>query len=153
MQYIRSAEPQECPFCLPATRDEDRARLVLLRGEHAYVCMNLYPYNNGHLLIPPYEHTGDFVGLRPEVLAEIGELARQSARILGEHCRPDGFNIGYNLGRAAGAGVAEHLHLHVIPRWNGDTSFLSTVGGTKVIVQSLCDTYEELKPLFDAARS
>ncbi len=149
MGYIRSAKSTECPFCLPEDTEGDRDRLVLARGRRAHVVMNLYPYNNGHLLIAPYEHTSDFTALAPETLAEMGELIRVCVRVLAKHCHPDGYNIGYNLGRAGGAGVEEHLHAHVIPRWNGDTSFITTVGQTKVIVQSLLETYSELRPMFD----
>jgi ATP adenylyltransferase len=149
--YIRSAKSSDCPFCLRDDTAHDEERLVLARGEHAAVVMNLYPYNNGHMLIAPYEHTGDFTSLPPETLAEMGELIRVTVRVLGAYCYPEGFNVGYNLGRAAGAGVEEHLHAHVIPRWGGDTSFLSTVAGTKVIVQCLFETYRELRPRFDQA--
>lgn len=149
--YVRSAKTAECPFCLAEDREHDAERLVLARGKHAAVLMNLYPYNNSHLLIAPYEHTSDIASLSPEALAEMGELIRVSVQVLRGYCYPDGFNVGYNLGRAAGAGVDEHLHAHVIPRWGGDTSFLSTVAGAKVIIQCLFETWRELKPLFDGA--
>jgi ATP adenylyltransferase len=149
--YIRSSKSDECPFCLGDDREHDEERLVLARGEHSAVLMNLYPYNNGHLLVAPYVHTGDLTALPAPALAEMGELTRVTVRVLSAYCYPDGFNIGCNLGRAAGAGVEEHLHAHVIPRWAGDTSFLSTVAGTKVIVQCLFETYRELRPRFDEA--
>ncbi len=151
MGYIRSAKSDDCPFCLREDTDSDRDRLVLARGKHSHVVMNLYPYNNGHLLIAPYEHTSEFTELPPETLAEMGEFIRLCVRVLTKHCYPDGFNVGYNLGRAGGAGVEEHLHAHVIPRWNGDTSFITTVCQTKVIVQSLLETSTELRPMFDEA--
>ncbi len=149
--YIRSAKTDACPFCFRDDPAHDSERLVLARGDHAAVVMNLYPYNNGHLLIAPYEHTSDLVALAPATLAEMGELIRVTVKVLAAYCYPDGFNVGYNLGRAGGAGVEEHLHAHVIPRWGGDTSFLSTVAGTKVIVQCLFEMYAELRPRFDRA--
>jgi ATP adenylyltransferase len=150
MGYIRSKEAGGCPFCIPPCGDEegDRARHVLARGRHAYVCLNLYPYNNGHLLIPPYQHTGDITELPPEALAEMSELMRVGVEALGRWAGPQGFNVGYNLGEAGGAGVADHLHMHVIPRWLGDTSFLCVVSSTKVVVQALDESYDELRPLF-----
>lgn len=151
MDYIRSKKQGGCPFCIPQTTEADRERHVLARGRHAYVCLNLYPYNNGHLLIPPYEHTGDVTTLASGALAEIAELMRVSIEALREWSHPQGFNAGFNFGEAGGAGVADHLHMHVIPRWLGDTSFLTVVSGTKVVVQSLDETYEELRPIFEAA--
>jgi len=148
MAYIRSPKPEGCPFCIPVDdASQDRERYVLARGKRAYVCLNIYPYTNGHILIPPYEHTGGLIDLDPETLAEMGELMRASLRALALYAHPDGCNIGYNIGRAAGAGIAEHVHMHVIPRWIGDTSFLCAVSAAKVIVQALDETYEELAPL------
>lgn len=151
MGYIRSKERSGCPFCLDQREGFDRERHVLAKGKHAYVCMNLYPYNNGHLLIPPYEHTGDLTSLSVDALAEMSELMRLSIQVLTEWSHPQGFNVGYNLGEAGGAGVADHVHMHVIPRWFGDTSFLCVISSTKVVVQALDETYNELAPLFAAA--
>jgi ATP adenylyltransferase len=147
MAYVRGAKADGCPFCLPDPATDDRDRHILARGRRAYVCLNRFPYNNGHLLVVPYEHTGDIVDLAPDALAEMGELMRVSVVSLTRYAKPDGFNIGYNLGRAAGGGVTEHLHMHVIPRWAGDTSFQCLVSATRVIVQALEESYDELKPL------
>lgn len=149
LAYVRGSKDDGCPFCLPESAAEDRARHILARGQAAYVCLNRYPYNNGHLLVVPYEHTGDIVDLAPDALAEMGELMRVSLLALTRYAEPDGFNVGYNLGRSAGAGLTEHLHMHVIPRWNGDTSFQCLVSATKVIVQALEESYDELKPLVE----
>jgi len=150
MAYIRSPKPRGCPFCIPLDDpSEDRERYVLARGKRAYICLNLYPYTNGHILIAPYEHTGGLVEIDTEALAEMGELMRASLEALASYAHPDGYNIGYNIGRAAGAGITDHVHMHVIPRWSGDTSFMCAASATKVIVQALEDTYEELGPLFE----
>lgn len=149
MEYIRSPAPHQCVFCEAVAADDDAAKLVLARGATCYVMMNLYPYNNGHLLIAPYEHVAELRDLEPCVLEELMRLSALSVDILSSHMHPDGFNLGMNLGRSAGAGIEEHLHMHLVPRWNGDTSYITVCSDTKVIVQHLQETYRELRPLFD----
>ncbi len=137
-------KPQGCPFCrLPASGD-DRAALIVHRGEHAFVIMNLYPYNNGHLMVVPFAHLDDLRSLGPSVLAEMTDLIGRAEDALDDAIGPEGFNIGINQGRAAGAGIADHLHAHVVPRWIGDTNFMPAVNDTRVIPQHLLETYDLL---------
>jgi ATP adenylyltransferase len=130
---------EECPFCrAPAASQRDD--LVVARGTTAYVVMNLYPYNAGHLLVCPYRHVADYTELEPDEVAEIGELTQRSMEVLRQVSRAQGFNIGINQGRVGGAGIAGHLHQHVVPRWGGDTNFLPVVGHTKTMPQLLEET-------------
>jgi len=155
MDYIAATDPREgeCIFCLGEKRHEDRERLVLFRGEHAFVIMNRYPYTNGHLMVAPYRHLADVADLSTEEAAEIHILMVQSKRALSSIIRPEGFNIGMNLGKAAGAGIDDHIHLHVVPRWIGDVNFMSTLGEVRVIPEHILATYERLLPLFSGETS
>ena len=139
-----------CFLCESPTRGQDDQVYILHRARLAYVILNLYPYNTGHLMIAPYEHGGELEELAPETSEEMWTLAQLSVRILKAEYRPDGFNIGMNVGRLAGAGVPGHLHLHVVPRWGGDTNFLAVVGETRILPEDLNQTYARLRPLFDA---
>jgi ATP adenylyltransferase len=144
------ALPQEstgCVFCdrIRLSPDHDRANLILLRGERNFVILNLYPYNSAHLMLVPYEHTADFAGLDGETVAEMMGLAQSMLTAIKEEYAPEGFNLGMNLGRIAGAGVADHVHMHVVPRWGGDTNFMSVVGATKVMPELLETTYDRLR--------
>jgi ATP adenylyltransferase len=129
-------------------RERDRANLILYRGPRAYVLLNLYPYNPGHLMVAPYLHTGALPALEPTVAGEVFALVQRAVGILEAAYRPDGLNVGMNLGRAAGAGVPDHLHVHVVPRWNGDTNFMPVLGETKVLPETLEQTYDRLRPYF-----
>ena len=149
MDYILGPKPDTCIFCLPpADADEDEERLVLRRGRHAFVIMNKFPYNNGHLMVVPYCHTCDITSLAPEVSLECMELIQLCVKALNQFASPDGINLGMNLGKAAGAGVDEHMHWHVVPRWNGDASFIAVTADTRVVPQYLAKTYAALRPLF-----
>ena len=139
-----------CFLCESPTRGQDDQVYILHRARFAYVILNLYPYNTGHLMITPYEHGGELEELAPETSEEMWTLAQLSVRILKAEYGPDGFNIGMNVGRLAGAGVPGHLHLHVVPRWGGDTNFLAVVGETRILPEDLNQTYARLRPLFDA---
>jgi ATP adenylyltransferase len=148
--YVRKAlAMKNCVFCGALKCSDDRRAAVLLRGRRNFVMLNRYPYTPGHLMIAPCRHTADFTRARPEEIAEMGELLRTSLRILAACYEPHGFNTGMNLGRSAGAGVAGHYHLHVIPRWTGDSNFMPLVGGTRVFIEDLDTTYARLRPLFD----
>ncbi len=150
-QYIKaSGEESGCILCTAHQADNDAEKLVLYRGAHAYILMNLYPYNPGHLMVAPYDHTADFAALQPQVATELTALSQRCIAVLQAEMSPHGFNLGMNLGRVAGAGVDQHLHLHVVPRWNGDTNFMPLIGGVKLIPEALDDTYTALKPHFDA---
>lgn len=145
-------ESTGCPFCdqIRYPRSHDRRGLVLHRAEHTFVIMNLYPYNTGHLMVVPYKHTANIVSLPPETLSEMMLMAQRLIAVLGEEYHPHGYNMGMNLGIVAGAGVADHLHLHVVPRWAGDTNFMPVVGSTKVLPELLEATYDRLKARLDA---
>ncbi|MFH1850896.1 MAG: HIT domain-containing protein [Candidatus Neomarinimicrobiota bacterium] len=149
MEYIRAPKATDCIFCDKSRQNKDRANLLLYRGKDSFVLMNLYPYNNGHLMIAPYRHGDSIHDLSAEAKLEIMTLADQTMKILARQMNTQGFNFGANLGAAAGAGIAEHLHFHIVPRWSGDTNFMPVLGHTKVMVQGLLETYDQIKPEFD----
>ncbi|WP_052667302.1 HIT family protein [Nitriliruptor alkaliphilus] len=149
--YVAGGEPLDgCPFCVLPARDpaRDRESLILHRGEHAFVIFNAYPYNPGHVMIVPYTHEADLEALAADASAEVWELARRTVAILRRELRAQGVNLGMNLGTAGGAGIADHLHLHAVPRWGGDTNFISVVGAARVLPQALDEIYEHLAPAF-----
>ncbi len=141
-----------CVFCVPESTDEDRQRLILHRGKHAFVVMNRFPYNNGHLLVTPYRHTADPGVLSDAETLEMQHLLVLCRDVLQECMAPNGFNIGLNLGQAAGAGIADHLHLHIVPRWNGDTNFMPVFSEVRVIPQHLEAGFECLNASFARRR-
>jgi ATP adenylyltransferase len=139
-----------CPFCeIPAMTDEDG--LVVARGERVYAVLNLYPYNSGHLMVVPYRHVADYTELDAAEYGELAELTRQALTALRRASGAQGFNVGMNLGQVAGAGIAAHLHQHVVPRWGGDTNFMPVVGHTKVLPQLLRDTRKILADVWPSA--
>lgn len=149
--YISGGDTVEgCPFCVLPDRgpDRDEESLILHRGEHSFVIFNAYPYNPGHLMVVPYEHTADLDTLADDVADEMWWLGRRTVAILREHLFCQGVNLGMNLGTAGGAGIAEHLHLHAVPRWIGDTNFISTVGAARVLPRALEEMWAELAPAF-----
>lgn len=141
---IRAPKTPGCFLCVKHAESNDKENLVLERGEHCYCLMNLYPYTNGHLLIAPYQHTGDIGKLSPVEMSEMMRLAQRWTKVLSQCAHPEGYNIGMNIGQVSGAGVAEHLHMHIVPRWNGDTNYMTVFGGTRLINQALEETWEEL---------
>jgi ATP adenylyltransferase len=146
-----AAQPEGCLFCtLAGQRDRDEQNLLLHRGEHAFVMLNLYPYNSGHLMIAPYLHTGDLAALPEDVGGGVLGLTQRAVAALTAEYRPEGYNVGMNLGRVAGAGVPDHLHVHVVPRWGGDTNFMPVTAETKVLPETLDQTYKRLRPHFEA---
>ena len=150
MDYIRTPKEDGCVFCKKHQSTKDRENLLLFRGEESFVLMNLYHYSNGHLMISPYKHTSNTNDISAIGNQEIMSLTNKSMEIIKNIMGADGFNIGANLGKAAGAGIEEHLHFHIVPRWVGDTNFMPIVGQTDVIMQGLFDTYDLLKPEFDS---
>ena len=147
MAYLRNDEtaatpgPSGCVFCdLPAAGD-DAASLIVRRGTHAFVVLNKYPYNNGHLLVVPFAHVASLEQLAEPVLTELMRLTNESLGALRRMYNPQGFNLGANIGAAAGAGIADHVHLHIVPRWAGDTNFMTIVNGVRVIPEDLQETY------------
>jgi len=149
MEYIRGEKPEGCIFCLKPQEENDAENLILVRGKRCFVMLNRYPYTNGHLMVVPYEHVSMPTELAPDVLLEMMQLVNISLLVLQEVMHPDGFNVGMNLGASAGAGIKDHIHMHVVPRWVGDTNFMPVIGDTRVIVESLKACYENLKPCFD----
>jgi len=148
MAYIEGSQHGGCLFCVKAREGADRTNLILHRGALAYVVMNLYPYANGHLMVVPYRHCPDLAGLTPEESLEIMQVAQRCTAILARGVRAEGFNVGFNLGKAAGAGVLEHVHLHIVPRWAGDTNLMPVLADVRVMPESLQAGYERLYPLF-----
>jgi ATP adenylyltransferase len=148
LDYITAETPDGCIFCVRDCHREDHSRQILARGDHAFVLLNKFPYTNGHLMVAPYRHTADHAELTPEEVLEMHRLLILSRDVLRELLDPQGFNLGMNLGHAAGAGVVDHLHLHLVPRWVGDTNFMPVLGDVRVIPQHLERTYELLAPAF-----
>jgi ATP adenylyltransferase len=132
-------------FCAKSESSDDRANLVVLRAEHNFILLNLYPYTSGHLMIAPYAHVASLQDAEPVALEEMMRLARRADTALRQLYKPDGMNLGMNLGACAGAGVAGHIHMHVLPRWCGDASFMTTVGETRVLPEELSVTWERLR--------
>ncbi|MDD5544870.1 MAG: HIT domain-containing protein [Acidobacteriia bacterium] len=163
-QYISSIKPDSaCIFCLAGSPPEaqqnfsaeqlqklDEERHVIFRARLSFVILNRYPYTNGHLMIAPFQHIPDLASCSAPLLGEMMELAQRAEAALKEIYKPDGFNVGLNLGKCAGAGVEDHLHLHILPRWAGDTNFLSVVGETRLLPESLEITYQKLQPFFQS---
>jgi ATP adenylyltransferase len=155
-QYVSNAtKANACVLCdalagsTTAAPASDETNLVLFRGKKNFIILNRFPYTTGHVMICPYEHVPDLGGLDAETLTEMMTLARRMQMALAELYHPEGYNLGMNIGRCAGAGVASHVHLHVLPRWTGDTSFVTTVAETRVEPEDLATTYRKLKPFFE----
>lgn len=148
-EYLTSGEKPDsaaCVFCaLHQDEGDDQTKFILRRGDHNFVVLNLYPYISGHLLIIPYAHIGEFDSAPKETTDELMDLTKRCQTALREVYRPQGYNLGMNLGRPAGAGIADHIHMHIMPRWTGDTNFMSTVGETRVIPEDLTTTYRKLR--------
>lgn len=153
LAFVEGADdkPKGCIFCLFPAERRDRERLVLGRSEHAFAILNKYPYNNGHLMVVPRRHVADPADLDEAEWDDLQRLLRTSVAILKQAYGPDALNLGMNLGRAAGAGIADHLHWHAVPRWSGDTNFMPVLAETRVIPEHLDATWEKLRPLFDRA--
>ncbi len=155
MDYLLHIDEKEegCIFCTKPQQKKDRDDLILLRGEKNFIILNKYPYNNGHLMVVPYDHTSDCAALSDAVALEMWQLINRCKEVLQKAAHPDGFNIGMNIGRTAGAGIDQHVHMHIVPRWNGDTNFMPVLGDTRVIPQGIFESYDMLKPYFDEAGS
>ena len=145
LEYLTAPEMEGCIFCHAAESKVDRENLVLFRGERAFLILNRYPYNNGHFMSVPYNHVPSLEDLDPSTLTEMMLLVNRGLAALRACMRPDGFNVGVNLGRIAGAGVADHVHVHAVPRWAGDTNFMPVVGDMRVVPQTWLQTYDDLK--------
>ena len=145
IEYIMSRKPPGCIFCDKPAENKDDDNLILHRGKYNFIIINAFPYNNGHMMVVPYRHTATLSGWSSEEQAELLQLADLAVELLKKTMRPDGFNLGINMGLVAGAGVADHIHLHVVPRWNGDTNFMPVISDTRVISEAWRATYEKLK--------
>jgi len=146
MKYIEeNREDQGCVFCQAAEREDGVDNLIFHRGENVFMILNRYPYTNGHIMCVPFAHVGKLDDLNAEVRAELMEKATKAITVLRSVYKPEGFNVGMNLGQIAGAGIADHLHVHIVPRWSGDTSFMSTLGNTRVLPGSLEETYARVQ--------
>lgn len=155
MDYIqRPADSnQECVFCQVCNLQDGPQNLIVFRGQSAYVILNRYPYTSGHVMVVPYVHQPSLENLTPETRSELMELASLAIQVLQAEYHPQGFNLGINIGEAAGAGIIGHVHLHVVPRWKGDTNFMSTLGQTRVLPENLEDTYERLRRAWSKIKS
>ncbi len=151
IEYILADKPSGCIFCVGDGPDRDRELLILHRGAASLVMLNRYPYTNGHLMVAPYRHTSDLDQLSDDEMLDLFRTVRLCRTILQQTASPQGFNIGINLGRAAGAGVDEHVHIHVVPRWNGDTNYMSVIADIRVMPENLLTTYDRLLPAFQSA--
>jgi ATP adenylyltransferase len=151
MEFIKAPKPSGCFFCEAAAADPaaDPEHLVLARSEAGLVMLNRYPYNNGHLLIAPKAHLANLEDLPAATANDVTALTQRSLRVLRQVLSPQGFNLGINAGKVAGAGVADHVHQHVVPRWDGDTNFMPAVADTKVLSESLTASYQQLRAGFD----
>ncbi len=152
LAYVKDASKdieEDCIFCAKPAQDDDAENLIVHRGQHSFVILNLFPYTNGHLMVAPYAHVGRLQDLPAETTAEMMALAQRAMGRLEEVYEPHGYNVGFNQGRVAGAGVEHHIHLHVVPRWGGDTNFMPVIADTRVMPQTLEQSYEALRGGFD----
>lgn len=146
MTYITNNKPKDgCVFCHALTKADSAENLIVFRGERAFVILNRFPYTSGHVMVLPYDHQPTLEALTPATRAEMMELTTRATRILTNIYHPQGFNVGINLGEAAGAGIEAHLHIHIVPRWMGDVNFMTAVGGTRVLPEALEETWRRVQ--------
>jgi len=149
MGYVSAEQPEGCIFCTKPAAGDDEANQILHRGDLVFIMLNAFPYNSGHLMIAPFRHVGDPLEMEPQESSELLYGIRIAIEVLRESLSPDGFNVGMNVGRVAGAGYADHLHVHVVPRWSGDTNFMAIMADTRIVPEALADTYRRLKEALD----
>ena len=146
MKYIRGKNsPEGCVFCDAVKKEDSDENLVVVRGSRAFVILNRYPYTSGHIMVVPFDHIGTFEELDDETCSDVMGLIRLGISVINRVYNPDGYNMGANLGASAGAGIMNHIHFHLVPRWNGDTNYMTSIGGTRVLPEDLCTTLERLK--------
>ena len=146
MKYIRRQKtPKGCVFCDAVQKEDKEDNLIVVRGERAFVILNRYPYTSGHIMIVPFDHVDTFERIDEETCAEVMFLIRQGISALDRIYKPDGYNMGANLGASAGAGIKNHIHFHLVPRWDGDTNYMTSIGGTRVLPEDLSETLKRLK--------
>lgn len=154
MKYIQNGPHQSgCVFCNAMAEQDGEENLIIMRGKQAFVILNKYPYTSGHLMITSTEHKASLVDITPAARTEMMELVTQFMTILGTTYNPEGFNVGINIGQAAGAGVVGHVHIHVVPRWSGDTNFMSTVADTRVLPETLEETYRHVRAAWEQSQN
>jgi len=145
IEYIQRAKESGCILCQKPGENDDHANFILYRGENNFVILNAFPYNPGHLMIAPYRHTASLQDLTDDEAMEHFSLVKKSLAVLKQVLKPDGFNVGLNVGKSAGAGIEEHLHTHIVPRWQGDTNFMPVLSNTRVVSEGVASTYKKLK--------
>ena len=145
MEYIENSKVDGCIFCMAQEKEDSAENLIAFRGERAYVILNRYPYTSGHLMVVPFDHQPNLEALDPQTRAEMMELTTRCMAVLRKVYHPQAFNMGANIGEASGAGVKEHVHIHVVPRWQGDTNFMSILGETRVLPEALESTYQRVR--------
>ena len=148
MEYVKSEKSDECIFCSLPKANEDTKNYILYRGQSAFIIMNIFPYNSAHIMVSPFRHIGCLTAQNAKEIKEMNNLTFRSIEIFRAVINPEGFNVGYNIGKAAGAGYDEHIHCHIVPRWTGDTNFMPVLGETKVHPEHLKTTYKKLLPHF-----
>ena len=153
IQYIEAKKDDGCIFCEKPEQNRDKKNYILYRAKTSFVIMNIYPYISGHLMVAPYRHVAKLGVLNTEELGEIMKVVSDCTKVLEEVMTPQGFNIGANLGKVAGAGIEEHIHIHVVPRWERDTNFMPVISDTRVIPEALAATYDKLLPVFQNLKS
>ena len=151
MGYVVADKPDKCVLCAKRDAADDQASHVLCRGRDVFVLLNTFPYNSGHVMVVPYRHVSNLTDLSCGEVTELMAMAQACIRALGEALRAEGINLGMNIGRAAGAGICDHIHLHVVPRWGGDTNYMTAIAETRVVPQSLADSACQLRPLIQQA--
>jgi ATP adenylyltransferase len=149
LQYIIGNKDQNCVFCLEKSTENDEQHLVLYRSKYNFVIMNMYPYNNGHLLVVPLRHVSRLCDLSCEESLDFFSLVQETVKVVEAAYHPGGMNLGMNIGKAAGAGIDQHLHMHIVPRWEGDVNFMTSIAGTRVIPEDFDQAYKHLKEQFD----
>lgn len=150
LEYIQNADKinEGCIFCNKPEQKEDKENLIVHRDEYCFIILNKYPYNNGHLMVVPYEHKSDLLELSDSVLLNVQKVIQKAIKGLRNTMEPHGYNIGVNMGRPAGAGIADHIHYHIVPRWNGDTNYMPVLANTKIVSEALDKTWEKLSKEF-----
>jgi ATP adenylyltransferase len=149
LDYVLSKKEKDCIFCHKPSTEDDSKHMILYRSSHSYVIINLYPYNNGHVMAVPFRHVSSLIDLTPDEVCDLFETVQLTEKVLRNAYHPEGINIGLNLGKAAGAGIDEHLHVHLVPRWVGDCNFMSVIGGIRVIPEAFEKTFNLLQEQFD----
>ncbi len=149
IRYIEAPKYEGCIFCDFPKENRDEERLIVYRGERCFVILNNYPYNPGHVMVAPYRHFKEIEEMSEEEGAEMLELTKKAVKVIKKVMKPDGFNIGINIGKVAGAGIEQHLHIHIVPRWEGDTSFIPVLADVKIIPEAVAETYKKLKRGFE----